>query len=1031
MKPMISFYLGEYNWGYSAEQTVNKIIGTYSQHLAKNLFFVSTTGKNMLFYNRDKIKIIIIPAVIRMIKSSSFLYENSNQLKEYIYENHLEKYSNILVQVFSGTNQKPALEETVKSLNRLLPQATVIGTTTSGEIIGRKFSEHQIALNFTTFEKTELTSFFVEFEGQKDWFRSGQDVGEKLISNNTKGILLFQAGDEIDTEQFLNGLHEAGKDIVVAGAIAGDQNTFAGGFVITNEKIAESGIAGVAFNNEELEAAIYTNHPWEGFGKSFTITKCDGKVVYSIDHKNPAEILHDYLGHDYIERLPFSGAEFPFLLETKGGIVSVYATKVLDEGAIQLNLPVKEGSRLSIGYANMEQAVNESMHYINQLNDDGAEALFVYNNMSRKYLLGDFVEKEMEALKSIAPANGFYSFGEIFSKGKKNSFITGHSLTIMALSETKGNREKRDIHFEYEIPRHSRPIKTLLHLLKGSDQSLQELCERTKMSEQYYRSLFDNNTDIVYSTDVNGMLTSVNPAFEKLVGIKKDKLIKTSSFHYVSENDLEKARKYFHLTLQGSEHDYTIEIDAKSGKRLLFQMKNIPITVNGKIVGVYGIGRNITEEKKFEEKINRLAFYDQQTGLPNRIRFTEMLNDLLHRVKKEKSLLPVLSIDMDRFKIVNDSFGHQVGDMVLKEISERIKHALPDDSLLGRFSGDKFNAVITKNVSVDRVVAISQSILQSISAPLKYSGKEFFVTASIGISFFPNDGSDAITLLKNADVAMNRSKYPGGNRVTLYSVEMNDEALQRLELESYLRKALAKDEFFLCYQPLIDLATGNLYGSEALIRWQHPKYGLVNPGDFIPLAEETGLIEDIGRWVLRTACKQNRKWQMAGKEHLTVSVNVSANQFQQKSFVDDVKWALRDSGLAPEYLMLELTESTMLRNIDHSIAIMSELKELGVKVSIDDFGTGYSSFSYLKNLPIHTLKIDRSFINNLKQGASDIAIVKAIITMGHGLSVKVVAEGVETKEQIELLKDLNCHYAQGFYINKPLPVEEFEKRLFA
>lgn len=262
-----------------------------------------------------------------------------------------------------------------------------------------------------------------------------------------------------------------------------------------------------------------------------------------------------------------------------------------------------------------------------------------------------------------------------------------------------------------------------------------------------------------------------------------------------------------------------------------------------------------------------------------------------------------------------------------------------------------------------------------------------------------------------------------------FSMEMNRQAVIRLELESYLRKALQKEEFHLCYQPLIDLETGNLYGSEALIRWNHPKLGLVSPGEFIPLAEETGLIEEIGSWVLRTACKQNKRWHSLGYGSLAISVNVSAYQFQQPGFLNEVKTALHQSGLEPQFLTLELTESTMLRNVDYSIQVMKALQKLGVMVSIDDFGTGYSSLSYLKDLPINTLKIDRSFINNLHLDTSDIAIVKAIITMGHGLAVKVVAEGVETKEQIELLKELKCHYAQGFYIHKPLMTAEFEKGL--
>ncbi|WP_246197140.1 putative bifunctional diguanylate cyclase/phosphodiesterase [Cytobacillus depressus] len=433
--------------------------------------------------------------------------------------------------------------------------------------------------------------------------------------------------------------------------------------------------------------------------------------------------------------------------------------------------------------------------------------------------------------------------------------------------------------------------------------------------------------------------------------------------------------------------------------------------------------------KSLLEKITELSNFDHDTGLPNRMRFTEQLGEMLQLAKKKKRVLAVLSIDMDRFKLINDSLGHYAGDFILKEIAYRIEKVLPSGSYLGRFSGDKFTVIMSREVQIEAVMKVSKSILMEISKQVYHKHQEYFVTASIGVCFYPEDGMDEHELLKNADIATNRSKQKGGNQITFFSTEMNEEAISRLELESYLRKALQKNEFFLMYQPLIDLGTGKVFGSEALIRWNHPKLGLVSPADFIPLAEETGLILEIGRWVLRTACMQNKKWQSIENSHLSVSVNVSAYQFQQPSFLDDVKQALSESQLKPQYLTLELTESTMLTNIEYSISIMKELQKIGVKVSIDDFGTGYSSLSYLKELPINTLKIDRSFINNLRVDTYDIAIVKAIITMGHGLEVKVVAEGVETKEQIDLLKELNCHYAQGFYIHKPLMIADFEKGL--
>ncbi|MFT9597901.1 sensor domain-containing protein [Mesobacillus sp.] len=570
-------------------------------------------------------------------------------------------------------------------------------------------------------------------------------------------------------------------------------------------------------------------------------------------------------------------------------------------------------------------------------------------------------------------------------------------------------------------------INTLNNLVETSQQDILLLNESLKVSEQYYRSLFDNNGDFVYSTDLIGNFTSINQAFMKTFGYTESELIGKSALDFINQEDVHRAKMHFIQALKGKDQTYTIEIPVKSGEAQIFQIKNIPITVNGECVGTYGIGRDITTQKKTEEKIIQLAYYDQDTGLPNRMRFTEQLDEMIHRAKHKKELLAVLVIDIDRFKIINDSLGHYAGDIVLKELAERIQDRLPAGAYLGRFSGDKFTMLLTENVSIDQTTRTARELQNLISMPLSYQNQEFIVTASIGISSFPGDGLDEHVLLKNADIAMNRSKNQGGNKITYFSTGMNDQAMVRLELESYLRKALQKNEFYLCYQPLMDLKSGEITCTEALIRWQHPHLGLVSPAQFIPLAEETGLIEEIGAWVLTTACVQTKAWQQNGFPHLGISVNVSAYQFQQHAFIGQVIEALKISQLEPGYLSLELTESAMLKDIVYSISVMKSLQELGVKVSIDDFGTGYSSLSYLRNLPIDTLKIDQSFINNLHDDPSDIAIVKAIITMGQGLSVKIVAEGVETHEQLNLLRDMDCHYAQGYYIQKPLDIAAFEK----
>lgn len=969
--------------------------------------------------------------VVAMAKTISCTFVDEKQLITFIEEHDLFDYPNLLLQVFSGIGEREYILNLQQIIISLLPNVTLIGCTTAGEITNGEVLDNQVVLSFTVFEKTEIRSVVLHQDSFINSYEMGRSLASKISSFQTKAVILFPTDTGVDVQSLLEGIHIENPDLVVSGGVAGDNGNFKEGIAFNNEELTLQGVAAVALASDHLTIQTFTNYKWQEIGKRFTVTKSNNSVIYQLDNKKPLQILKHYLGEDFVQGLPQSGIEFPFLLDISGEKVSVFITKILNNGAIEVNRNVSEGNELTFAYANIKEIINSSLQELRRLSKTNVETIFVYNCLARKKFMQNFTREEIKMLNTIAPTSGLFSYGEISYKANKLPQLVGHSLTFLALSENELNLDSitKSKSYKYEIPEYMNTIVSLTHLMQASQHDIRILNDHLIVSEQYYRSLFDNNADFVYSTNLKGHFTSVNPSFVKTFGFSEKEIIGKSALKYINSKDIPRVRMHFFRALKGKEQYYNIEIPKKNGENHLFQIKNIPITVNGDVVGIYGIGRNITEQKKIEEQVTHLAYYDQETGLPNRMKFTEKLSQMLQIAKKKKRMLAVMVIDMDRFKIINDSLGHYAGDEILKEVSQRIQLALPSGSYLGRFSGDKFNLVLSKNVNIEEVMKIANGILTSVAKPVYYLNQEYFVTASIGVSLFPSDGLDEHLLIKNADIAMNRSKYPGGNRITFYSTDMNEEARSRLELESYLRKALQKNEFYLCYQPLIDLTTGKMFGSEALIRWNHPKLGLVSPGEFIPLAEETGLIEEIGSWVLKTACIQNKKWQEMGQKDLSISVNVSANQFQQPGFVREVQLALKESGLSSKYLTLELTESTMLRNIDYSINVMKALQQLGVKVSIDDFGTGYSSLSYLKNLPINTLKIDRSFINNLKLETSDIAIVNAIITMGHGLSVKVVAEGVETKEQIELLKKLKCHYAQGFYIHKPLVIEDFEENL--
>jgi diguanylate cyclase (GGDEF)-like protein len=437
----------------------------------------------------------------------------------------------------------------------------------------------------------------------------------------------------------------------------------------------------------------------------------------------------------------------------------------------------------------------------------------------------------------------------------------------------------------------------------------------------------------------------------------------------------------------------------------------------------------VGDRKQAEEQLERLAYYDSLTNLPNRPLFVEELSRSILTARQYQTLVSVLYLGLDHFKRINDTLGHAGGDELLKAVAERLKGELNPKDRVSRIGGDAF-AILLSNISKTKdAVDVTNRIANVFKAPFLIHGQEFFMSWSVGISFYPMDGRDASTLLKNSDTAMFRAKQQGRNNFQFYSPAMNAKALERLVLENSLRHALERDEFRVHYQPIIDLKTGRITCAEALLRWEHPNLGLISPGEFIPLAEETGLIVPIGEWVFKTACMQNKSWQTKGYDPVRVTVNLSARQFQHEDLVKMIKDGLKEAGLKPQSLELELTESLIMHNAEKSTATLRDLSAMGLKLSIDDFGTGYSSLNYLKRFPIHTLKIDRSFVRDITTDPDDAAIVKAIISMAHSLKIEVVAESVETQEQLEFLRSHGCDKIQGFIFSRAVPFDAFEQLL--
>lgn len=552
--------------------------------------------------------------------------------------------------------------------------------------------------------------------------------------------------------------------------------------------------------------------------------------------------------------------------------------------------------------------------------------------------------------------------------------------------------------------------------------------EALRRSENQLRAIIEAEPECVKILAADGTLLQINAAGLAMIEASKpEQVIGKPIFNVLMPEYRESFRAFTESVLRGNKGKMEYEITGLKGTHRWMESHAVLLPHDrGGAPSMLSITRDITERKQTERRLKQLAHFDVLTDLPNRVQFIERLEQAMADADRHEKLVGVVFADLDRFKYINDSLGHEMGDLLLKEVAVRLSGAIRRGDTVARLSGDEFALVLADMGHVDDATRVAQKILDVFRLPFHVGGRDMFVTASLGITLYPFDDHSPQDLLRNADVAMYRAKDSGKNNYQFYVADMTIKATERLSLENDLRSALSQGELSLHYQPIADCKTGHILGMEALLRWKHPSRGMISPTQFIPLAEETGLIIPIGEWVLRTACAQCRHWQKQGFPSLSVAVNLSARQFHQKDLPASIYGILQETGLNPIYLGLELTEGLVMQQAEASVSTLRELKAMDIQISIDDFGTGYSSLSYLKRFPIDVLKIDQSFVHDIPNDADDAAIAGTIITMAHSLNLKVVAEGVETVEQLKFMREHDCDAMQGYYLSKPMPAEEFE-----
>ena len=575
-----------------------------------------------------------------------------------------------------------------------------------------------------------------------------------------------------------------------------------------------------------------------------------------------------------------------------------------------------------------------------------------------------------------------------------------------------------------------RRTRRAVRVIQAALEALHETHRARRQTEERFRSLVLNTSDVITILTDAGRIDFHSPSASRIWGHSAEALRNASFFELVHEDDAEVARGLISQALTRPRLSMSAEVRLRLADEswCYFEAVATNLLRDPRVSGIVTTFRDITERKDFEQKLRYQAYHDALTDLPNRTLFVERVERGLARAARRGLNVSVMFIDLDNFKVINDSLGHAVGDLLLVTLTERIKSCLRVEDTLARLSGDEFAILIEDVRDQDDARRMADRVQEQLQVPFILDRREVFASVSIGIALSDPSHVAPDDLLRDADLAMYRAKANGKARCEVFDSTMNEQATERLALESSMRRAIEREELRVFYQPIVTLQDSAVVGFEALVRWEHPDLGLISPVDFIPLAEETGMIVPIGAWVLKEACRQVKLWQdrLCPDRALLLSVNVSARQFQSPDLVETVANVLKETGFDPTHLKLELTESLMMQDVERTIQRLHDLKGLSIQLVIDDFGTGYSSLAYLRRFPISVLKVDKSFIHRLGMDPQDHAIARSIVTLASDLGMQVVAEGIETAEQLEVLRELHCDFGQGYYFSRPVPGAQAE-----
>ncbi|RUM66034.1 MAG: hypothetical protein DSZ05_04995 [Sulfurospirillum sp.] len=941
----------------------------------------------------------------------------------------------ILIQVFTTQTHQPVIERLLTILQDFFPTAVIIGTTTAGNIIGKRFKDNETVLSITTFDKSTLRLKHLKNVNHTESYQNGLYLANELVQKDTKALILFSDTKSTNGQALIDGIRSVSQEVVISGGkAASSHNTPSRLF--SNSGISEEGIVAVSLSGETLSVENHYKNDWIPFGKKFLITHAEGKRVYTIDHMRAIDFFSHYLSDQVTKNFTETGTLFPIVKIEKGTIIARTATEVHEDGSIEFAAEIATGELYQFGFSDLEFMLQPESLPLQTLQHE-SESIFVYSCISRRKINLDAAMQEITPLTALSDVSGFFTCGEFYANAEGGYFMN-HTLTMLSLSE------KTTVH---PSPKRAAPDSQKAHFTTLS--ALSHLIDVTNSElREYNLYLEEKDTLLKEGPVVNFKIdlekgegcTYISPNIERLLGytpgdftsgkITPDQIIEPQAmtkllsdiekFKYddndVYETDLKAYTKYgeekhLHIVL-------TMDKTSRHGHNIYL-----------------GYCIDITRQVETEKKIRKLAFYDHITGLPNRELLKTTLQEKIDEALEHNKLCAVSFFDLDKFKDVNDTYGHSVGDKLLQLIANRVKSILKPDDFIARIGGDEFIMIhgnLNRQTIQNTILSTINRILTLIHEPFDIDGKIAHISTSIGTAIFGIDGTTVEDLIKHADMAMYEAKNDPNVHFKFYSHTMRLLREEELYLRNGLKEALEKREFYLLYQPQVDIHSGKIIGAEALIRWKHPQRGVISPVTFIPMAEEMNLITEIGEWILEEVCRRIKVLQ--SEYHLpesfrSIAVNISPIQFNDPNFVSKVEEIVNMFQINTSCLEFELTEGVFADNLAMIVEKMHRLKALGITISLDDFGTGYASLRYLKELPVDTIKIDRAFISNLDENREDQMLTSTIIQLSKNMQCKIIAEGVENIEQLQFLEKNQCQSYQGFYFSKPVPFEELEALL--